>query len=270
MDKRYHSSLNKLLEPFSKLEIMVLGGATTARTQEAARRRKPKSRAFRKADACMDAGARQCREQIVALTRQSMSRAGPVKRRGPLRKTITMHKYERSILRRVLISLVVIAAIASPAYAAETVGQRLLKLFNSSDSSAPAAEEEILDPDQAFRFSAEISQNNTVNLMWQIEDGYYLYHDKFSVSVLESNGDVVLGKPVIPAGKIKVDDSFGSMEINTGDVVINVPVQVRGNGEVVLTLQVGYQGCKENSICYPPIKQQVPLVLAGVSGKKEP
>ena len=180
-----------------------------------------------------------------------------------------MDKRFHANLNKWLFSLVVIVAVAVPA-GAETVGQRLLKLFGSSSPTAPAAEDEILDPDQAFRFSAEVLPNNTVNLTWRIQQGYYLYHDKFSVSVLESNGEVALGQPVIPAGEVKVDESFGSMEINTGEVVIDVPIEVRGNGEVMLTLQVGYQGCKENSICYPPIKQQVPLVLAGVSGKEKP
>ena len=172
------------------------------------------------------------------------------------------------ILIILLRSLIVTASIVtSGSLAAETVGQRLLKLFDSSDNPA-VVEEEFLDPDAAFRFSAFVPERHTVNLMWQIEDGYYLYHDKFSVSVIDSNKEVKLGDMVIPSGKIKVDESFGSMEINTGDIVVALPVQVEGDEEVSLTLQVIYQGCKENSICYPPIKQQVPLVLSGVSKKE--
>lgn len=171
-------------------------------------------------------------------------------------------------LNILLHSLVVTASLTLAGGAgAETVGERLLKLFGSDRS--PAVTEEFLDPEQAFRFFAAVSGNNTVNLMWQIEEGYYLYHDKFSVVVLESSREIVLGKPAIPGGTMKVDESFGNIEINTGEVVIDIPVQVMGDGDVLLTLQVGYQGCKVDSICYPPIKKEVPLVLAGVSAQEE-
>jgi thiol:disulfide interchange protein DsbD len=170
------------------------------------------------------------------------------------------------ILLRSLV--VIIPLVVSGNSVADTVGERLLKLFGSSDDQV-LNEEEILDPEQAFRFSAVVSDDKTVNLMWQIEDGYYLYHDKFSVTLLDSDGEIALGQPVIPAGTMKTDDSFGSMEVNTGDVVIDVPVRAAGENKVSFTLQVGYQGCKENSICYPPIKRQVPLVLAGMAATKK-
>lgn len=160
--------------------------------------------------------------------------------------------------------LVVITTLTlSGSVAAETVAERLLKLFDSSGDQA-AVGDTFLEPDQAFRFTAIAMDRNRVNLIWQIEPGYYLYHDKFSVSIINSDSKITLGAPVIPDGEIRADESFGSMEVNIGDVVIDVPVQIEGTEDVSLTLQVGYQGCKENSICYPPIKRQVPLVLAGV------
>jgi thiol:disulfide interchange protein DsbD len=32
-----------------------------------------------------------------------------------------------------------------------------------------------------------------------------------------------------------------------------------------VTLQLGYQGCKDDSLCYPPIKKSIPLILPAVS-----
>src|SRR5690606_21010199 len=53
-------------------------------------------------------------------------------------------------------------------------------------------------------------------------------------------------------------------EVNIGDTYIDVPLHRTDPGQVAVTLQIGYQGCKDNSLCYPPIKKTMPLVLAPV------
>ena len=42
-------------------------------------------------------------------------------------------------------------------------------------------QEELLPPDQAFHFVADIKDSDTLSVSWQIADGYYLYREKFKL-----------------------------------------------------------------------------------------
>ncbi|MGY8813588.1 MAG: protein-disulfide reductase DsbD, partial [Gammaproteobacteria bacterium] len=126
-------------------------------------------------------------------------------------------------------------------------------------------EQQFLHPDEAFIISATIVTPELIKLNVFIEDGYYLYHDKFIFNISEGDAQVNSDAIVIPPGKIKKDPAFGEVEVNIGTFDILVPI-VRNNLEQSqVTLSYGYQGCKDNSLCYPPIKKTIPLVLSAVS-----
>jgi len=126
----------------------------------------------------------------------------------------------------------------------------LLVVFNV------VAEEELLEPDKAFAFSAEV-QDGVIHAQWNIADGYYLYRNKLRFS--SDTPGVSLGEPVFPQGKIKHDEFFGDVEIYHGKVPVTIPVK-SGSGKIELT---GHsQGCAEVGVCYPPHKQTVSLQLA--------
>ncbi|MGH8754768.1 MAG: protein-disulfide reductase DsbD domain-containing protein, partial [Burkholderiales bacterium] len=42
-----------------------------------------------------------------------------------------------------------------------------------------AGEPELLEPEKAFRLSAQWVDANNINVRYQIADGYYLYRDRF-------------------------------------------------------------------------------------------
>jgi thioredoxin:protein disulfide reductase len=126
-------------------------------------------------------------------------------------------------------------------------------------TSAAAAEDDLLPPDRAFKFSARAVDAGSVEVRYRIADGYYMYREKFRFSAQPAT--VVLGQPQLPAGKIKEDEFFGKVETYRDELVIRLPV-VSGAGETAFTLQAQSQGCADVGVCYTPQKQTAHLVLA--------
>ena len=124
---------------------------------------------------------------------------------------------------------------------------------------APAQAEEFLDPAVAFQPSARALDGQTIEVVYEIADDYYLYRDKFRFA---AEGDTApLGTPVLPKGKEKDDDNFGKVEVYYNRVAIRLPVERLSSGSLPLRLAVTSQGCAEAGVCYPPQTQTVSLTL---------
>ena len=128
----------------------------------------------------------------------------------------------------------------------------------------PGGAEEFLPADQAFRFTAEAGARK-LDLYWEIADGYYLYRDKFAFDIVRGGAGIRRDQVVLPAGISKHDESFGSVSINTGDLTVTLPLRRDSAAATPIVLKVRYQGCKEDSVCYPPITREIPLTLPAVA-----
>jgi thiol:disulfide interchange protein DsbD len=127
-------------------------------------------------------------------------------------------------------------------------------------ASGALAEDDLLPPDQAFRFSARLVDVAHLEVRYRIAAGYYMYRDKFRFSAQPST--VALGKPEFPAGKIKEDEFFGKVETYRDELVIRMPFKA---DDGTFALQAQSQGCADVGVCYTPIKQTAQLVLAAAS-----
>ena len=116
--------------------------------------------------------------------------------------------------------------------------------------SGKAGDQDFLPPDQAFRFSAYAKDANTVEVRWQIADGYYLYRQKFHF--VSSAPGITLGAPGFPQGEIKNDQYFGTSEVYRHSVDALIPV-TRSGAASQFILSATYQGCADKGLCYPPI-----------------
>lgn len=125
------------------------------------------------------------------------------------------------------------------------------------------AEEELLEPDKAFPFSATV-QDGTIKAEWSMPDGYYLYRSKIRLST--DTPGVSLGEAHLPAGKIKQDEFFGEVEIYRHTVSGQIPIQRDKPDVTEFELKAVYQGCADIGVCYPPITKQVRLSLPAESG----
>jgi thioredoxin:protein disulfide reductase len=120
--------------------------------------------------------------------------------------------------------------------------------------------DEFLHPDVAYILSPNVQDGKTVVVRWAIADGYYLYRDKFKFAVKDGSG-VELGTIGLPPGKVKEDEFFGRVEVFYKQVTATITLQRTGAESTEIVLDVGYQGCAEVGLCYPPITKTVPLAL---------
>jgi thioredoxin:protein disulfide reductase len=133
--------------------------------------------------------------------------------------------------------------------------------FAATDLRASDSDEQ-LPVDEAFTMNARFDKANELSVSWQIQPGYYLYRDKLTFDV---DGNIELGRPTLPPGTAHRDDNFGDVDVYHNYVEATVPF-ARASGEASDVVVVGgFQGCKEDSICYPPGEQTMALVLPATS-----
>lgn len=127
-----------------------------------------------------------------------------------------------------------------------------------------AAFGDYLPPDEAFRPALSALDGNTVEVSWRIADGYYLYKDRISVAT--ASDEVRLGRLELPEGKTKVDQFFGESEVYYDEVSGRLPLARTTPAAMPLELELVYQGCAEDGLCYPPIARHMTVELpeAGV------
>lgn len=132
--------------------------------------------------------------------------------------------------------------------------------------------DDLLEPEKAFRFSARAINPGTLEVRYQIADGYYMYREKFRFAAEPdtpppggaASATVKLGTPDFPAGKVKQDEFFGRVETYRKDLVIRIPVE---GGAQQLKLLATSQGCADIGVCYVPQTQSAVITLAaGGSG----
>lgn len=123
----------------------------------------------------------------------------------------------------------------------------LLAMFGALPAQA---QQNFLQPEQAFRLTTTQQADGQIRLRWEISQGYYLYRQQMAV---ESEPAGLVQSAVWPAGILKTDETYGESEVYVDAV------------EVLLTapqaqaLSVRWQGCAEAGLCYPPQTLRVNL-----------
>jgi thiol:disulfide interchange protein DsbD len=119
-------------------------------------------------------------------------------------------------------------------------------------AGAAGAGQDFLPPDEAFRLAAERLPDGSLDVVWDIAPDYYLYRHRLAFEV---DGNPVTETVTIPAGKPKTDEFFGDVEVYYDRLAVNVPGPPAGP----VSLSVGYQGCAEGGLCYPPMRRDAIL-----------
>ena len=136
--------------------------------------------------------------------------------------------------------------------------------------AAPAvhAEEEFLDPEQAFAFSAQMQTPSELRIDYRIAPKYYMYRERFEFHIKDdadkSQAAALLGTPVLPKGEVKYDPTFDkNMEVYHNQVSLRLPLLKQ---TAPVTVQVVGQGCADAGLCYPPITYDIVLEPAPGGG----
>ena len=128
-----------------------------------------------------------------------------------------------------------------------------------------AAAQQLLPPEQAYRASVRTLSPEQIEVRFAIEDGYYLYKDKFQFRTEPES--VTVGPPALPPGKKKHDEFFGEVETYRHDLVFTLPVSAPPD-TARFALTVVSQGCADIGVCFPPTPQtlDVDLTRSGAAG----
>ncbi len=135
-----------------------------------------------------------------------------------------------------------------------------LSSFGQSLGLGGQDEPRFLKPDDAFIFSAEIADPNTLVARWDVAENYYLYRERFGFKLIDTSG-VELQEFRAPKGKMKHDENFGEMEVYFNEAVVTLPLKRENLASMPIKLDVTYQGCADDGFCYPPITKRVDFVL---------
>ncbi|HHO8917585.1 protein-disulfide reductase DsbD [Pseudomonas aeruginosa] len=126
-----------------------------------------------------------------------------------------------------------------------------------------APQTDLLPVEKAFRFTWERLDDGQVQLRWQIAPGYYLYQKRLRFDGL----DPAL-QPQLPPGESHSDEFFGESQVYRQSLELTLPAAAAGQ------LRLGWQGCADAGLCYPPQSQALDLggtgpaaAVAGTSGE---
>lgn len=152
--------------------------------------------------------------------------------------------------RMEMVSLQVDPAVVRPV--ADASGLRdLLGPATGVRGGLPGMDAGALPPEQAFAFDAIATGPATVLVRARAAPGYYLYRDQFGFALDAQGFEVVQAE--LPPGEAITDESFGDTHVYFGEVEIPLHLARPAGPAQRLTLTIDHQGCKEGSICYPPL-----------------
>ncbi len=124
--------------------------------------------------------------------------------------------------------------------------------------------------DTPYQLQVEVNGSNILQLHWDIADKVYLYQEKIGI-IMQQDSGVSLGKFQLPPATIKKgvflpDGTIGDIAVYYHTLDLSVPLQRTTKDATNITLQVSYQGCSDDGICFPPAKQQFELPLPADGG----
>lgn len=133
-----------------------------------------------------------------------------------------------------------------------------LSLFNQAAAAQdfdvsnddPFTQNQFLPVEQAFQFDFR-QRGKELELTFDIAEGYYLYQHRF-----QFDPSVPLAtQPELPQGEPHYDEFFGESIIYRDSVTLKLTLA----NIAARNFTLGYQGCADAGLCYPPSTKKIPL-----------
>lgn len=138
------------------------------------------------------------------------------------------------------------------------VGLISLVLWLALSAGQTLAQDDYLDPDDAFVFSAAMATPERLDVHFNVAPKYYMYRGRFEFELTPDEDAARLGAPQFPAGLVKYDPTFDEdLEVYYDQYTLQIPIQA--GAAQPLTLNVVSQGCADAGLCYAPTDHIVTL-----------
>ncbi|MGJ8619072.1 MAG: protein-disulfide reductase DsbD [Methylophilaceae bacterium] len=119
---------------------------------------------------------------------------------------------------------------------------------NSTGFSAFTDDDQFLHPDEAFKLDIVSKDNNTLEGIFTIASGYYLYKERIKFDIKDASQGSIQSVN-LPTGDMKDDPNFGTQEVYHHDFAATVTT---ANTAKNIEVQARFQGCSEKGLCYAP------------------
>lgn len=126
-------------------------------------------------------------------------------------------------------------------------------------ASMVQAEEEFLEPEQAFQLAVAMASPTEIDVHFTIAPSYYMYQSRFAFALNEKKEG--LGEAHFPPAIRLFDITFNEeMEVYRQQVTVRVPLESGyGVPGVPLSFSISYQGCADAGLCYSPLTETISL-----------
>jgi thiol:disulfide interchange protein DsbD len=113
-------------------------------------------------------------------------------------------------------------------------------------SSGTDGNGEFLPVEEAFDLSVTFSDDGATQLTWRIAPGYYLYQERLTFSGLNTQFH-----PTFPDGISYSDEFFGDSQVYRDSLQLSIPAEQSD------AFTLGWQGCADAGLCYPPQSRDI-------------
>ncbi|MFG1192436.1 protein-disulfide reductase DsbD [Xanthobacter flavus] len=145
-------------------------------------------------------------------------------------------------------------------YLRRTRAVLVLAVLSAIGAGPALAQGRILKADEAFTVSATRGTDGNLALSWRIAPGTYLYRESLKAGMGGASIPLAL-----PPGEQKDDPNFGPVDIYHRSVTAEATgLPTTG------ALDVTFQGCAEQGVCYPAVTRRVDLSTLAVSAARPP
>jgi thioredoxin:protein disulfide reductase len=128
---------------------------------------------------------------------------------------------------------------------------------NNSGFNAFTDDEEFLHPDEAFKLDIVAKNSSTLEAIFTIAPGYYLYKERIKFDIKDAKQGSIQSVN-LPTGDMKEDPNFGTQEVYHHDFAAAI---VTANTTNSIEIQARFQGCSEKGLCYAPQIKTYPVTM---------
>ncbi|QPL44955.1 thiol:disulfide interchange protein [Halomonas sp. A40-4] len=148
-------------------------------------------------------------------------------------------------MKQVFAFLMVALFIVTPVAARE-------EIFGVGDKSSPfnrSTQRDFLPATEAFRTTAW-RDDDRIYIGFTAAENYYLHRHQFALESLSPG--VSFGELALPPGEPMMHASLGEIYVFYDQVVISAPIESNAADNVSLAIEMTFQGCSDQGLCYPP------------------